>query len=87
MEEKLHRHPAVFDACVYGVRHHDGTQGPATAIALRRGSTVTRDELKCELNAMLDQEEQLERVAITGWDEFPFGVTDKTLKRIFRERS
>jgi len=87
MEEKIHRHPAVFDACVYGVRHHDGTQRPATAIALRRGSTLTRDELKCELNAMLDQEEQLERVDITGWHEFPFGVTGKTLKRIFRERS
>jgi long-chain acyl-CoA synthetase len=87
MEEKIHRHPAVFDACVYGARHDDGTQRPATAIALRQGFTVSRDELKCELNAMLGQEEQLERVDVIGWDEFPIGVTGKTLKRVFRERT
>lgn len=87
MEEKIHRHPAVFDACVYGARHHDGTQRPAAAIALRRGFTMSSDELKRELNAMLDQGEQLGRVDIIPWDEFPIGITGKTLKRVFRERS
>ena len=36
---------------------------------------------------MLGEEEQLDRVDIIGWGEFPIGVTGKTLKRIFRERS
>jgi long-chain acyl-CoA synthetase len=91
IEEKIHKHPAVFDACVYGARQPDGSQLPAAAIALlqARGSqsTPTPAELRDELNAMLTREEQLQRIEIMDWNDFPVGITGKTLKRVFRLRT
>jgi long-chain acyl-CoA synthetase len=89
IEEKIHKHPAVFDTCVYGARQPDGSQLPAAAIALRKGSEfpVTAGKLKDELNAMLAAEEQLQRIEILDWNDFPIGITGKTLKRVFRLRT
>ena len=87
LEEKIHKHPAVFDACVYGARQADGTQLPAAAIALRDGYEGTSEHLRAELNSLLTDDEQLHRMDILPWSEFPIGITGKTLKRKFRERS
>ncbi len=87
IEECLHEHPAVFDACVYGARQPDGTQAPAAAIALRPGVSVDPDELWRTLNARLGWREQLVAVRVLQWSEFPIGITGKTLKRVFREGS
>lgn len=87
IEEKIHTHPAVFDACVYGARQADGFQLPAAAIALRKTYAATDIQLLDELNALLDREEQLSRLEIMDWQSFPIGVTGKTLKRVFRERA
>lgn len=87
IEEKVHKHPAVFDACVYAERQADGTQLPAAAIALRSGFAVSTEQLRLELNGLLSKEEWLHRLDILPWDEFPMGITGKTLKRIFRERT
>ena len=87
LEEELHRHPAVFDLCVYGARQLDGSQLPAAAVALREGFEVTEEQLAVELNHLLDAEAMLDRVEILPWREFPVGVTGKTLKRRFRARS
>lgn len=87
MEEELHRHPAVFDLCVYGARQLDGTQLPAVAVALREGFELSEDQLAEELNRFLGAGTMLARVEILPWREFPVGVTGKTLKRRFRERS
>ena len=89
IEEKIHKHPAVFDACVYGSRQPDGSQLPAAAIALRQESQfqLAAPRLRDELNAMLTPEEQLQRVEVLDWSEFPIGITGKTLKRVFRLRT
>ena len=87
IEEEIHQHPAVFDACVYGERLADGTQAPAAAVALRAGSTLSAPELRTALNARLGARAQLSRLDVLDWDEFPIGLTGKTLKRVFRERS
>ena len=87
IEEKVHTHPAVFDACVYGERQDDGTQLPAAAVAIRAGTQRTEASLLHELNLLLDEQERLHRVEIMEWDAFPIGVTGKTLKRVFRERT
>jgi long-chain acyl-CoA synthetase len=91
IEEKIHKHPAVFDACVYGARQPDGSQLPAAAIALRQASESqsiqTPAQLRDELNAMLTTEEQLQRIEIMDWNDFPIGITGKTLKRAFRLRT
>jgi hypothetical protein len=44
-------------------------------------------ELKDELNATLTAAEQLHRIEIMDWNEFPIGITGKTLKRVFRLRT
>ena len=87
IEEKIHQHPAVFDACVYGERLADGTQAPAAAVALRAGHILSAPELRSALNARLDGRQQLSTVDVIDWTEFPIGLTGKTLKRVFRERS
>jgi long-chain acyl-CoA synthetase len=89
IEEKIHKNSAVFDTCVYGERQPDGSQLPVAAIALRPASEChgTSAELKDELNAMLTAGEQLARIEIIDWSEFPIGITGKTLKRVFRLRT
>jgi acyl-coenzyme A synthetase/AMP-(fatty) acid ligase len=87
IEEAVHQHPAVFDACVYGERLPDGTQAPAAVVALRSGSTLSPSELRSAFNAGLDARQQLSTVDVIDWSEFPIGLTGKTLKRVFRERS
>lgn len=87
IEEKIHKHPAVFDACVYGHRQADGSQLPAIAVALRPGFSYSSEKLLGELNTMLLPQEQLQHCSLMPWSEFPIGVTGKILKRAFRERS
>ena len=87
IEEKVHKHSAVFDACVYGKQRPDGTQFPVAAIALRNGLTITEEQLLHELNLLLAPHERLHDVQIMAWQDFPLGVTGKTLKRVFRERT
>jgi acyl-coenzyme A synthetase/AMP-(fatty) acid ligase len=87
IEERLHTHPAVFDICVYGARQPDGTQAPAAAIALRPAIRVTEQQLLRELNQLLEPRERLVTLQVMPWSEFPIGITGKTLKRVFRERT
>ncbi|HVE65061.1 MAG TPA: long-chain fatty acid--CoA ligase, partial [Thermoanaerobaculia bacterium] len=87
IEEKLHKHPAVFDLCVYADVVPDGTARPAVAVALKHGVETSPPLLKEEFDRLLDPAEHLHRVDILPWAEFPIGVTGKTLKRVFRERS
>jgi len=87
IEEQLHTHPAVFDACVYGERQGDGTQLPVAAVAIRAGTQREEGTLLHELNLLLDDHQRLHRVEIMTWDDFPIGVTGKTLKRVLRERT
>ncbi|GEO07541.1 fatty-acid--CoA ligase [Segetibacter aerophilus] len=87
IEEKIHKHPAVFDACVYGDTRSDGYLLPSIAVAVRKGCLIDNVELKKQLNQLLDSNEQLYNCDILRWQDFPIGVTGKTLKRVFRERS
>jgi hypothetical protein len=48
---------------------------------------LTPAELQDELNANLTAKEQLHRIEIMDWSEFPMGITGKTLKRVFRLRT
>ncbi|MCU1644402.1 MAG: AMP-dependent synthetase and ligase [Nocardia sp.] len=87
IEERVHKHVAVFDACVYGARQADGTQRPAAVIAPRDGFDLDAPTLQDELNQMLPTSMHLARLDIVAWAEFPVGVTGKTLKRVCRERT
>ena len=60
---------------------------PAAAIALRTGVDIDPARLRGELNAMLSSSMQLSLVEILPWERFPIGITGKTLKRIFCEKT
>lgn len=87
IEEKIHKHPAIFDACVYGAYDSKGFQTPEIAVALCNGYDYDEHTLLIELNTLLTDKEHLAQCNIMEWSEFPIGVTGKTLKRIFREKS
>ncbi|WP_207430973.1 ANL family adenylate-forming protein [Sabulibacter ruber] len=87
IEEKLHKHPAVYDICVYAHLQPDGTYLPAVAAALKVKNSIDNNLLLHEFNQMLEEKEKLCRCEIMEWSEFPIGVTGKTLKRVFRNRS
>jgi len=87
IEERLHTHPAVFDICVYGARQADGSQRPAAAVALRAGARISAQELTVQLNGLLGETDRLACAEIIEWKDFPIGITGKTLKRVFRERT
>jgi long-chain acyl-CoA synthetase len=72
---------------VYRARQPDGTQLPAAAVAQRPGFEIPGNVIRDELNAQLSLREQLHRVDIMRWEDFPVGITGKTLKRVFREGS
>ncbi|MCM4174141.1 hypothetical protein DHD32_21980 [Arenibacter sp. TNZ] len=83
----LHKHEAIFDICVYGSSQRDGSQLPAAVVALRTGYGYSEEVLLAELNKDLASNQKLISLEIRPWLQFPFGVTGKTLKRTFRERS
>lgn len=87
IEEKIHKHAAVYDACVYGGFQKNGFQLPCLVVALRKDFIYNSRQLIRELNEILSETEQLHHCDIIEWKAFPFGVTGKTLKRVFRERS
>lgn len=73
----------------HAARQADGSQLPVAAIALRDAGEfhMSAADLKDELNATLAAEERLDRIEIMDWNEFPIGITGKTLKREFRRRA
>lgn len=85
IEERVHEHPAVFDACVYGRPRPEGLQEVAAAIALRDGYELEPEELLRALNRRLAPAERIGHLEIRPWSSFPIGLTGKTLKRAFRD--
>jgi long-chain acyl-CoA synthetase len=86
MEEEVLKHPAVFDTTVFALTRPDGTVVPAAAVALKSSvaDSVDAERLRLELNAKLPEKDRLAEVKVTHWNNFPIGVTGKTLKRVFR---
>lgn len=85
IEEEVHRHPAVFDACVYGERQADGSQGASAWVAINDGQNVDSESLRAEINSRLAANNRLGRIELRSWDEFPMGITGKTLKRVLSQ--
>jgi long-chain acyl-CoA synthetase len=87
IEEIVHKHPSVFDACVYAARQSNGTQLPAAWIAPRHGHDDDADNMMSDLNGMLPTGSKLSHVEVHAWEDFPMGVTGKTLKRVLSQAS
>jgi long-chain acyl-CoA synthetase len=79
IEEVLYEHPAVREAAVVGIPHHEFGEEIGAAVALKAGAQATPEELQAFVR---------ERIAAykyprTVWfvDELPKGPTGKILKR------
>jgi long-chain acyl-CoA synthetase len=84
VEAALCEHPEVLDAAVFGVPHRVLGEEVAAAVKVRRGSTLTADELRAHAAALLARFKVPVRVAIRQ-EDFPRNPNGKILKRELRE--
>jgi len=84
IEEVLVQHPAVREAAVFGIPSEKWGEVPLGAVVLKKGSTVTAEELRVWTNARVAARyQQLKEVVVL--EDFPRSSAGKTLKRMLRE--
>jgi long-chain acyl-CoA synthetase len=84
IEEVIVRHPAVREACVFGIPHEKWGETPLAAVTLHQAETITADELCNWINERVDAKHQRVHAVIIR-EDFPRSTAGKTLKRLLRE--
>ena len=79
IEEVLYEHPAVAEAAVIGIPHDSLGEEVGAAVALKKGATVTADELREYVKARVAAYKYPRLVWLV--DALPKGPTGKLLKR------
>jgi long-chain acyl-CoA synthetase len=79
IEEVLYEHPAVAEAAVIGIPHDSLGEEVGAAVALKKGSAVTADELRDYVKARVAAYKYPRLVWLV--DALPKGPTGKLLKR------
>jgi long-chain acyl-CoA synthetase len=79
IEEVLYEHPAVAEAAVIGIPHDSLGEEVAAAVALKKGSAVSADELRDYVKARVAAYKYPRLVWLV--DALPKGPTGKLLKR------
>ena len=87
IEEVVHKHPAVYDACVYGARQGTARKRRPPRLPCARGSRLNRRGCRRSSTRCCRR-----RRSSRSSKSFPgrasrFGITGKTLKRVFREKT
>jgi long-chain acyl-CoA synthetase len=83
VEARLQEHPAVLDAAVIGLPHHDLGEEVAAAVVLRRSAAVTEAELSAFAAEALAYFEVPTRWSIS-YDDLPRTASGKVVKRDLR---
>ena len=85
IEEVVGRHGAVAEVAVFGVADDRWGETPVAAVTLRRGETVSAEDVKRWVNERVEARYQkLSDVVVL--DAFPRNAAGKTLRREIRER-
>ena len=79
IEEVLYEHPAVGEAAVIGIPHDSLGEEVGAAVALKKGASVTADELREYVKARVAAYKYPRLVWLV--DALPKGPTGKLLKR------
>jgi acyl-CoA synthetase (AMP-forming)/AMP-acid ligase II len=84
VENALMGHPAVREACVFGVTHARWIERPIAAVVMRDGAAASEDELRAWLGERIAKWWIPDRVVFL--DAIPRTGVGKFLKRALRER-
>ncbi|MGH7659607.1 MAG: long-chain fatty acid--CoA ligase [Vulcanimicrobiaceae bacterium] len=84
LENTLMGHPAVREACVFGVPHPKWDERPIAAVVVREGQSVTEDDLRSWLGERMAKWQIPDRVLFI--DAIPRTGVGKFLKRELRDR-
>ncbi len=84
IEEILHTHPAVAEACVVGTPDDEWGQRIVAVVVLREGATVDPEELRDLVRAELRGSKTPEQIVFRS--ELPHTETGKLLRRIVLEQ-
>jgi acyl-CoA synthetase (AMP-forming)/AMP-acid ligase II len=86
IEEQVLKVEGVLDTCVFGIRDDEGCDRVVAVAAMYEGATPRpAQQIRDEINALLDPAQQLQELWVIPWPDFPLGATGKTLKRCLRE--
>lgn len=84
IEAVLIQHEAVVDVAVFGVANEKWGEVPVAAVVLRKGESVSAQDLVAWTNARVGA--KFQRIAdVVFYDAFPRNVAGKTLKRDMRD--
>jgi long-chain acyl-CoA synthetase len=85
VEAALFEHPAVYDAAVIGIPHHELGEEVGAVVRLKDGATATQDDLRRHVGERL----AAFKVPVKIWfvdEELPRNPAGKVLKRELRDR-
>ncbi|RJR41315.1 MAG: long-chain-fatty-acid--CoA ligase [Desulfobacteraceae bacterium] len=84
VEEVLYRHPAVFEASVFGVPHDYWGEAVKAVIVLKNGASASEDAIIRFCGEHLTSYKKPKSVEF--WEELPKNATGKIMKRSIRDR-
>jgi acyl-CoA synthetase (AMP-forming)/AMP-acid ligase II len=82
VEDVLHSHPAVLEAAVFAAPNENWVDAVVAAVVVRRGTTVTAEELVEHCRGQLASYKKPRRIMFV--DELPKNASGKILRREMR---
>ncbi len=86
VEAELLRHPAIYEAAVFGVPHPTKKEIPVAVVTLKEGANATEEELIKWAKENIAPYKAPRKFKIIKRGEMPYGPTGKILKRFLKER-
>lgn len=86
VEEEILAHPEVEEAAVIGVPHRKMGEVPVAIVCVSDGSTLSEEELAFWCSENIASYKAPRHVRIIPWEEMPYGMTLKIMKKDLRDR-